>query len=57
MAEMAMLENQLHPSRGCSCADCLRRWPEPEVGDGYMDPDKAIAADDNGRAWPQAPNE
>lgn len=30
--------------------------PPWEVSDGYMDPDKAIAADDNGRAWPMAEN-
>lgn len=26
--EMAMLPNDSHPGAGCSCRECLRRWPE-----------------------------
>jgi hypothetical protein len=27
-AQMAMLPNDHHPGRGCSCRECLRQWPE-----------------------------
>lgn len=27
---MAMLPNDWHPGPRCACAECLRRWPDPE---------------------------
>lgn len=52
----SMLPNDHHPGQGCSCADCLRSYPEPTT-DPQDEYERYIARLDKARAWPQADNE
>ena len=41
---MAMLPNVHHPGQGCSCRECLRRWPDKASAPGLTDPEKVREA-------------